>query len=462
MPNHPYDAVPYLTRPRNETHPDRLAAVGALFGMRPAAVSECRVLEIGCGDGGNLIPMAYYLPRSRCTGVDLSASAIESARRTADGLRLTNLRLVAGDLREIGSDFGEFDYIVAHGVYSWVPAEVRDALLRVCAERLAPQGIAMISYNAFPGRHMRQMLREMMLYHASGSVDPARRVERARSLLQEVAEGRLAPPAWREVLQQEARLLLEKDAGSFWHDDLAPINDPVYFHQFAAHAAAHELAYLGEADLHLMFDPRRAEAPFDDVIACEQHLDFLRCRRFRETLLCREGVPLNRQPAPQRMHEFLFAAPARRQPDGQIEGLNGVRIAPGHGELEAIVRALGDSYPLPVPFEDLLPYSGGSRSLAEILFALVRSGFATLHVHDFPCEETVTNQPRASRLARWQAARGPVVCSACHTPVELAETDLHLLQLLDGTRSHQQLAEECNFDPSEALWWLARMGLLEG
>jgi hypothetical protein len=191
-------------------------------------------------------------------------------------------------------------------------------------------------------------------------------------------------------------------------------------------------------------------------------LDFLRCRRFRETLLCRQGVSLAREPAAARMAEFLFAAPGRRMQDGEIEGLNGVRIAPGHRELEAIVGAMRDSYPLPLPFEDLLPYAGGPESLGEILFALVRSGFATLHVHDFPCEETVTGYPRASRLARWQAQRGPVVCSACHTPVQLEEADLRLLALLDGTRNHQELSLECKFDVLEGLSWFARMGLLEG
>ena len=463
MTDNPYDSVPYLTRPRNETHPDRLAAVGTLFGMRPAPVASCRVLEIGCGDGGNVVPLAYGLPQSRVTGVDLAADAIASARRMAGDLKLENLRLVAGDLRDIGSEFGEFDYILAHGVYSWVPADTRNALLRVCAARLAPQGVAFVSYNTYPGRHLRQMLREMMLYHTRSTADPSRRMERARSFLHSLAEARLAPPAWRGLLEEETRLLLEKDAGSFWHDDLAPVNDPVYFHEFIDHAAAHGLQYLGEADAHLMFDPRRAAGgEASDPVDREQELDFLRCRRFRQTLLCRSGIALDPEPGAARMSQFLFAAPARRMADGEIEGLNGVRIAPGHAELEAIVGALGDSYPLPLPFDDLLPYAGGPEALAEILWALARSGFATFHVHDFPCEETVTARPRASALARWQAARSSQVSSACHTPVELEDADLRLLRLLDGSRGLEELERECGFDPREALAWFARMGLLEG
>ena len=464
MPVNPYDDIPYITHPRNETHPDRLAAVATLFGMTPAPVANCRVLEIGCGDGCNVVPLAYGLPNSRITGVDLAAGAISSARRMTSELELANICLVEGDLCNIGADYGEFDYIIAHGVYSWVPAEVRDGLLRVCGERLAPNGVAFVSYNAYPGRHVRQMLREMMLYHIRNATDPTRRIERARSFLQSVAEGRLAPPAWRTLLQEEAGILLAKDVNGFWHDDLAPINHPVYFHEFVEHAGTHSLQYLGDADAHLMFDPRRAgEDDSADEIEREQQLDFLRCRRFRETLLCRRDIVLDRNPSAARMHEFLFAAPARRLPGGAIEGLNGIRIAPGHEELEAIVSALGDSYPLPLPFEDLVPYAGGADDLTAILFALIRSGFASFHVHDFPCEETVTERPRASRLARQQAERSSVVCNACHTSVQLSEADLRLLRRLDGTRDHDALTHDAGgASQAESLAWLARMGLLEG
>src|SRR5262249_29663350 len=158
----PYEQIPYKTLPRLATHPDRLGSVGTLFGMSPAPLTACRVLEIGCGDASNLIPMAYGLPGSRITGIDLAASAIATGREPAEAVGPHNLSLIAGDLREMSADHGEFDYIIAHGVYSWVPSEVRDGLLAVCRDRLSPQGIAFISYNALPGSHLRQMLREMM------------------------------------------------------------------------------------------------------------------------------------------------------------------------------------------------------------------------------------------------------------------------------------------------------------
>jgi SAM-dependent methyltransferase len=246
VPDNLYDQVYYETFPRPQTHPDRLAAVARLFGMDPAPVASCRVLEIGCGNGGNLIPMAYYLPGGCFTGIDLAAEPIAAGCATADELELRNLTLQAADLRDIGAESGEFDYIVAHGIYSWIPADVRDRLMAVCRERLAPQGVAFISYNVFPGRYISQMLREMMRYHTRGVADAAARIEQARWFLQFLRDGRQSSPKWQALVEEEIENLLEHGDGSLFHDDLAEINEPVYFHEFAAHAGRHGLQYLGK------------------------------------------------------------------------------------------------------------------------------------------------------------------------------------------------------------------------
>lgn len=442
--------------------------------MSPAPVTRCRVLEVGCGDASNLIPMAYALPESRFTGIDLADGAISAGRRTIAELGLENISLLSEDLRK--ADFGadEFDYIIAHGVYSWVPPDVRESLMAVCQERLAPQGIAFISYNAYPGRHVRQMLREMMLYHIRNVDDHAKRLEQARGLLKFLQEGRVLSASWQALMDEELKYVLGRSADGLYHDDISEFNDSFYFRDFVDHAGRHGMQYLGEADPHLMFDPQGSLSWLgDDVLEREQYLDFLRLRRFRQTMLCRKGISLRRAPSPEQMESFLFSAPATPVEGGQIQGLNGVRITSVHEAVNRVTAAMGETFPLPLAFDELVDYAGDREALREILFGLVTGGFADIHVFDFPCEETVTAKPRASGLARYQASASRFVTSACHSLVELDEVGRQLLILLDGTRDQDQLAQRLAIIPEAppldqirqhlpvTLEWLASKALLE-
>jgi SAM-dependent methyltransferase len=354
----PYDDVRYPTYPRIETHPDRLAAVATLRGMSPAPVARCRVLEIGCGDGGNLTPMAYFLPRSRFLGVDLAGGAIAQGRKLVRELKLKNIELRESDLRDLDRDAGEFDYIVAHGLYSWLPVDVRDRLMTLCAELLAPQGVVYLSYNTWPGRHERQILREILLYHLRAVRAPGRRLREARRVLRAIGT-----PAAVEMAARTDDVL--------FHDDLAAVNDPVWFRDFAAHAASHGLQYLGEAGA----GPRKD--------GDEQYADFLRMRAFRQSLLCRREIALGPVSA-DLMPRFLFSI-----------------VSPDAAQ-DAATAALADAYPLPLPFDELTPYGGTS----EALWTLYRAGIVDLHVFDFRARRPLppVRAPRALRGRRRSAA----------------------------------------------------------
>src|SRR4051812_46026142 len=178
-----YDTVPYAGHALAQAHPDRLATIATLFGMTPAPITRARVLEVGCGDGLNLISVALSLPEAECLGIDLAAAAIRKGQERAQALGLNNLELRQLDIMEVGESLGRFDFIVAHGIYSWVPEKVRDKLLAICEQNLAENGVAYVSYNTYPGGHMRDMAREMMRFHVSDFDDPRQRVTQARSLL---------------------------------------------------------------------------------------------------------------------------------------------------------------------------------------------------------------------------------------------------------------------------------------
>src|SRR6478672_1206206 len=157
-----YDDVPYLSKPLFSTHPDLLAAAGRLRGLKTPSPSSCRVLELGCAAGGNLIPMAYALPDSRFVGIDLSTKQIADGQAICRRLELQNLELAAVSIADVDSSFGKFDYILCHGVYSWVPPAIQERILWICRNLLSQNGVAYVSYNTYPGWHLWSIVRDLM------------------------------------------------------------------------------------------------------------------------------------------------------------------------------------------------------------------------------------------------------------------------------------------------------------
>src|SRR5436190_23362618 len=92
-----YDEVPYKSYPYPQSHPDRLATVATLFGMEPPPLDNCRVLELGCCSGGNLIPMAERFPGRRFVGVDYSQRQVAEGQATLKELGLENIELRHGN-----------------------------------------------------------------------------------------------------------------------------------------------------------------------------------------------------------------------------------------------------------------------------------------------------------------------------------------------------------------------------
>jgi SAM-dependent methyltransferase len=462
-----YDTIPYPTFPRLTTHPDRMAAVALLFGMEPAPVDRCRVLEIGCGSGGNLVPMAYALPQSSFLGIDLAASPIALARDDIRALGLANIEVEVRDLRDLGPEAGQFDYVIAHGVYSWVPEDARDRLVALCRQRLAPSGVALISYNLYPGRHVRQMLREMMLQHTRDDA-PQQRVERARWFLEWLSKSSQARPSFRKLVEDDMAEMLAYTDGDLAHDDLSPDNYAPYFRDFMAHAAFHGLQYLGDSSVFLMFDSRGLLKwlPYDRLER-EQYTDYLYLRAFRHTLLCGQEVALRPWPGTDTMERLCFSAPGRIV-DGLIEGGRGIRISNNQPSVEAVALAMGARYPLPVTFQELLSHVGSAEDLRQMLYVFISTGFALCHAYRFPYPDAVSERPRASALARHQAERSLRITSVIHAIIEMDEFGRRLLLLLDGTRDRAALARDLALSPEEIatllpdrLQSIAANGLLE-
>jgi SAM-dependent methyltransferase len=455
--------VPYPGHAFAQTHPDRLATVATLFGLRPAPPAACRLLELGCGDGGNLVPMAYALPGSAFAGIDLSATAIERAREASGALALENVDLRQGDLASL--EPGEFDYVVAHGVYSWVAPPERDALLATCRAHLAPHGVAYVSYDVLPGGHLREITRQMLRWHLRDVEEPEERIAQARALLTAVAEAGKDGDELRQRLAWQAEWALAQADPSLFHDELAEHHEAVLFADFAAHAKRHGLRFLAEADVFEMQASALPPGLATGTIEREQYLDFFKGRMFRQTLLCRaETEP--REPAAAVVRDMLAASPAK--PAGPVgagrtefRGPHGATLTTDNDAVKAALVRLGEAWPVAVPVAQL----GGADAVAEMLVRAYAVNFVQLHVWAPDLATTPSERPVASAPARLQAARGTRVTTLRHAEIDVPdELGRRLITLLDGTRDRAALLRELGRPADElerSLQGLAAIGLLE-
>jgi methyltransferase-like protein/trans-aconitate methyltransferase len=474
-----YDTVAYPTFAQPQTHPDRLATIATLFGMTPAPVQRCRVLEVGCGTGENLIPMAYTAPESEFVGIDLAARPVQQGEAAIAELGLPNVRLLCADLTSLTPEFGLFDYVIAHGVYAWVPPFVQEGLLRLCRQNLSTNGVAFISYNTYPGARIREMLRTMMLFHTASFDDPRERVQQAKSLLAFLAASQDEGDPYRALLHREAEQIAKRQDGALFHDELSDCYLPVLFSDFIQRAGQAGLQYLGEADFFEMNENVLAssadllrELGQEDLTRKEQYMDFLKCRKFRQTLLCQGEVPLRREIEPDALQSLWASALAFPVADSprEFRTAKGATIVTEHPAMRAVLEHLARVYPRPVPFAEMVTLTESPEQLRDLLVRLY--GSALIEMQSAPPRfiAEVSERPRASRLARWQVQRQEVVASLRHGDVRVSGAlSQRLLTLLDGSRTQGDLlAELRRIDPavsegalSQNLAMLSRLALLE-
>jgi SAM-dependent methyltransferase len=468
-----YDEVIYPGSAFPQTHPDRLATLAVLHGLKAAPPDRCRVLELGCGTGGNLVPMAYALPRSTFVGLDAAGTAVAQGREQIAALGLSNVTLLHRDLLE-AADLGTFDYVVAHGLYSWVPPPVQERILAIASGALAPDGVAYVSYNAFPGCHVRDAMRQMMRWHVRGMVDPEERVAQARGLIRFLSEAAPPRPLLSEILRDTLEHQEKQPDAVLFHDDLAEINEPLLFVEFIQRAGRHRLKFLSEADYPDMV-VWKADSPAgrfllelgsENLVVQQQYRDFLVFRRFRQTLLCREEAVPAREPDPDTLRSLYVGASTRPEAgDSDIASDEPVRfVSEKNGEVttphplsKAAFLELGAIWPRWVRVTDLLAAArarvlaaGGRPAAAEDETRLLRfllgsygAGVVELRSMECPFVTQISARPRASALARLQSRSLAAVTNLRHQGVRLEDPLVRaFLRLLDGTRDRAEIAAE--------------------
>ena len=470
-----YDQIPYDDCPIVESLPDHIHTLARLFGLSPAAADTARVLELGCASGGNLIPMAYHWPNAEFIGIELSQHQAREGQQIIEELGLGNIQIIQDDLCNFFNTdqdtLGSFDYIIAHGVYSWVPNRVRNAIIEICHNRLNPNGIAYISFNARPGWDLRRMLSDMLQYHNRNTTAEGDKITQARNLLQAFVDGLPDNSSLSESwLKHEAAELLAKPASYLLHDYLERHNHPVYFHEFNDHIEQHDLHYFTDANLYTVLGStltHSAQAFLDLMetpLDYEQYLDFFYLKHFRQALICHKDQDFSRELDIEQLQQAYFFTMLQTQNEIDLKNKSdqtftnplGDAYVANHPLTKAAMVTLSNHYPAMLSFDNVymeaakLLYEQGDPlyiddkegfflELAQlILSGAVRASF---HFRDVATEEVIKGE--ASKLAVTMASHHKCcTASVHHNSVRLDSIDAFVITRLDGKQSLQSIAKE--------------------
>ena len=467
-PRNPYNEVRYTGHARVFAHPRRMRTLARLFSLRAPAPERCRMLELGCGDATHLLWVAVGLPAARCVGIDLTEAGLARGREMAQVAGIGNVELRQADIMDLDASLGEFDYIVAHGVYSWVPELVRSKLLDLCARCLAPDGVALVSYNAMPGGHFRSLAGELMRFGTRGIADPERTVAQARRFLDTFSRWQGQGEGYAEIIRGQIARLEKTPDYVLYHDDLAEHTRAFSLSGFLERAGACGLRYLTEAsfaDTRYEGVPPEVQAEVAAAVSSredrEQILDYLSGRAFRRTLLCRAVVALDGAPDADAVAEMAVLGRFRPLAEPgladdaplEFEGADGKRITAAHRLVKAALVLLGEFWPRPLAFADLLDQARSRcvrvsadaeeerRQFCRFLFGAYAGGVVDLNLDPPRAAARAGDRPRVFALARAQAARGGELTSVPGFTVHMDDPfSRHLLRLLDGSRDRAGIA----------------------
>lgn len=466
-----YNTSPYLSLPFMQTHPTHLFTLGRLFGLDPILVEKSRVLELGCAAGGNLIPMAIQFPNAEFLGIDLAEKQIEEGLKVVSDLNIKNITLRQQSIANFHEKEGQFDYIICHGVYSWVSDDVRTKILEICKKNLKPKGIAYVSYNTFPGWNMVNSVRDLMNWHTKNITDPKLKAQHARGILKFITDGLQDDKSpYSAFLKNEIQILSKQPDSYLLHEHLSSYNEPVYFYQFMEAANQHQLAYLSDAFLATMFTGNLPTQfsnelnKINNIIAVGQYMDFIRNQRFRCTLLCHQAQQINRAIKTTDIENFylqLVANPVKTD-FSEKDLKDGDSISFTNGPLTLAVRHVVTQHALlilhqtrykPIHYTELCDrllklYPKHDRNFIKAQLNdnlnLMRAVFAGLiQISSYPGQyrTEVGDKIRACPLACYQAEKQNFVTNRRHQVIALDPLAKFLLPQLNGEKNMHKLVQ---------------------
>jgi methyltransferase-like protein/2-polyprenyl-3-methyl-5-hydroxy-6-metoxy-1,4-benzoquinol methylase len=465
-----YTEVPYHSDAFGQSSPENLQVIATLFGLTPPPIETARILELGCASGGNLMPFAARQEKSTCVGIDLVELQIQQGQDVLTTTGLNNLTLKTMSIEDIDASFGQFDYIVCHGVYSWVPSTVQEAILRVCKSNLSPNGVAYISYNTYPGWKTKEIVRDAMLLRASGGTTATDKLGRAKGMVEFLHQHARTDSVLKAILNDAVPSMGKSGEHYLIHEYLELCNAPCYFKDFLQRAMHHEMAYLGEAQPQIMFasnfgqdiaGPLMAELSHSQV-ELEQYLDFVVNRTFRQTLLIhapltsRLNYSLGNSPIDKLHYAGLFEPLESPGPDSTfvMALCNSTKLELKNAAQQAGIEALHASYPATLSFTQLVKAAQTQTKMnakdckaqiLRLLEYLVATGAVRYRCQPVVAANQVSKKPLALSFERQKAMHYAIVpvrypvANIWHEALILDPIEHCLLSTLDGKTDHAAL-----------------------
>lgn len=494
-----YERIPYLGTVAPSSAPDHLSLCSSWhYGPCPP-IQNFRLIELGCGDGANLLPLAFYDPKSFFIGIDSSSAAIALATEGARSLGLENVRFMLKDLRDVSpADFAPCDFVTAPGVYSWVPENVREALLEFCRQALTKFGLAYISYNAQPGWTIRRLVREILqrdqtVRKAAIEQKVARATEVAARYLEDLLPYRNY--AFAVILDNELENVRSCEPSHVFHDYISETNEGFWLHDFVDISHRHGLDYVTDAQ----FLPWEGDVPIElmaslakrhpDPIAQEEAADLFGPRYIHASILCRSDAVRSSATRRGLLNKVYIAACLKAKSDsfdlteGVVErffgrgvmSVNGPEVTLDKSITKAAVLLLTACCPKGMRLKKLhklasqlliakgheVPADSLSQLSSELL-KLFEAEQIDLRMREPAYHTEIPEYAQANALARFEAQHRETLTTPYHIPLELESKALELVCALDGARSRTNLSQTFGEQlVQNTLTLLTRWGLLD-
>lgn len=471
-----YNSLPYNFHADIRTHPARIATLGHFYGMSPKPLEQSRILDIGCAEGANVLPIAENYPNCKIIAFDNAKKQIETANRIKGALGLTNIDFFQADIAK--PDLGDepFDYILAHGFLSWIPRHLHSCLFKCIKRYLAPQGIALVTFNTYPGWHSKWALRDFLLTYTDANKPLPERAKEAKHLIDKVLQQQhILGSAFINAHKATLEDIQKRPINYIAHDYLSTENIAYYFKDFMHFPREHGLQFLGDTELKRDITYQENDSwrnfgiPYTQTLEdAHQRLDFFKNYPCRLTLLCHEGIQLCEHPKPSAITPVHLTSYLRLpssvesfSPEADLSFKSASHaVCPEAPECKALLWALYKSFPKSMPASQLitevhrLTAPVGSLISQEALLKHAQNIFVYYSLNQIELwttpphvVDTVSSKPTISRLNRYLAQNTThSLINQHHIVVSMLPHERTLAAHLDGTHTQEALKAKLGWD----------------